>query len=86
MSINWIPCSERNPRERGSYLVYRAGVDDYDICNYGTSRKWENGRDKLRAMEYRVTHWAELHPPENAEAELERRLEQKRAGERGQFG
>lgn len=60
---NWIKRSERNPKERGAYLVYKAGIDDISICNFGTSKGWENGRNLGIDNIYRVTHWMLIPEP-----------------------
>ncbi len=59
----WVAVKERNPKERGRYLTYSDGLLEMRIANYGTSRKWDNGRDKLASKTYRITHWMELPEP-----------------------
>lgn len=58
--MNWTARKDRNPTERGSYLTYCAGRDSIRITNFGTSRGWDNGRDRLAGENYKITHWMPL--------------------------
>lgn len=59
----WVSVEERLPEERGRYLVYQATFPEpIRIVNFGTSRGWENGRDKLSPPGRRITHWMPLPP------------------------
>jgi hypothetical protein len=60
----WVRVSERLPKERGRYMVYQASfLEPIRIVNFGTSRGWENGRDKIHPREKRITHWMPLPQP-----------------------
>lgn len=60
----WIPVKERNPTERGAYLVYDPSwPEPVRICRYGTSVKWDNGRNRMRPPDARITHWQPLPEP-----------------------
>lgn len=63
----WVDRSVRLPKERGEYLVYKAGIGKVAIANYGTSKHFENGRDDLLGVgnPYRITHWMPLPEPPN---------------------
>lgn len=61
----WIPCAKNNPKERGTYLTLafdhgNERLPNIRILNYGTSRKWDNGRDKLNPVESRIKYWMPL--------------------------
>lgn len=66
--LHWIPCAKRNPPERGSYLTLSFAhgmktLPEWKILNYGTSRKWDNGRNKHLPPESRVRFWMPLPAP-----------------------
>jgi hypothetical protein len=63
----WTACKERLPKERGRYMVYQASFPEpIRIVNFGTSRGWENGRDKSLPPERRISHWMPLPTPPEA--------------------
>jgi len=64
----WIDRSKQNPKERGQYLVYRAGCFQRELANFGTSKGWDNGRYRLDNP-YRVTHWQPLPLPPQTTSE-----------------
>lgn len=70
----WTECAKSNPKERGTYLTLAfdyglPACPNYRILNYGTSRKWDNGRDTLNPPESRIKFWKPLLPPQPLHAE-----------------
>jgi hypothetical protein len=39
------------------------GGNGIAFMNYGTSRKWDNGRNRLLPERHRVTHWLKVSAP-----------------------
>ena len=65
-NIEWVACKDRLPRERGTYLVYEHSYPEpIRICAFGTSQRWDNGRDKIRRKVpgQGITHWMPLPKP-----------------------
>lgn len=60
----WIERMKQNPVRRGTYWV-RWSDNKEELLNYGTSRKWDNGRERIHASVYdeRVTHWKAIPRP-----------------------
>jgi len=57
----WKSVTNGNPPERGRYLVYQESFPEpVRIANYGTSQKWENGREKGLPADRRISHWMPL--------------------------
>ena len=65
MQAGWTECAKQNPKERGRYLAVHnyGGIPEVQITNYGTSRKWDNGRNRLLPPEYRISHWMPIPTP-----------------------
>jgi len=57
----WIDARKRNPDTAGEYLTATT-AGDYRIVRYGTSKKWQNGRENHLPLdsEHRTRWWMPL--------------------------
>jgi hypothetical protein len=65
MITHWNRRLEANPTEGGTYLVCRMN-GDIEKLNFGTSKGWENGREKREAKSNpsrRVIAWRTVDMP-----------------------